>query len=48
LLGGISIATVIRLEQSGRLMAVKLNAGSNGGMTYYRAAQVRALAGGDQ
>jgi hypothetical protein len=39
---GCSVATVIRLEKSGRLDPVKLR--GPGSVTHYRASQVRALA----
>jgi hypothetical protein len=45
LLGGVHVATVIRLEQSGKLPPVKLTPADQG-RTYYRRADVMALAEG--
>jgi hypothetical protein len=45
LLGGIHVATVIRLEQSGKLPPVKLTPADQG-KTYYRRADVMALVQG--
>jgi hypothetical protein len=46
-LGGISIATVIRLEKCGKLDKVRL-AGVSNGAVFHRAAQVHALAEGGE
>ena len=43
---GSSVATVKRLEDSARLMPIKLT-DDNGGMTYYRRAEVLKLAQAD-
>ena len=40
-----SMATIIRLEEAGKLDKIKLDPTSPNGMTYHRPAQVRALAG---
>ena len=45
-LGGISVASVIRLENRGLLEKVRLAGGDNG-QVLHRAEQVHALAGGD-
>lgn len=45
-LGGISIATVQRLEKAGKLTKVRL-AGVENGAVFHRADEVHALAGGD-
>jgi len=42
-----STATLIRLEESGGLTAIKLNKKSPSAMTYYAHAELVALAGGD-
>lgn len=42
-LGGVSVATVIRLENSGKLDKVKL-VGSPNGKTFHRSSQVHELA----
>jgi hypothetical protein len=44
LLGGISVASLRRLEEAGVLDPVKLS-GKSAGQVYYRAKQVHALAG---
>lgn len=44
-LGGISIATVLRLEAAKRLTPIKLLGAANG-LTFYRPAEVHALAEG--
>jgi hypothetical protein len=45
--GGISIATLIRLEQRGVLRAIKLTPGSENSKTFYSVENIQALARGD-
>ena len=47
ILGGISIATIIRLEQSGRLRRVRLNLAVKSPKAFYRRGDVFALAEGN-
>lgn len=47
LLGGVSVATLLRLEAAGRLQGIKLFPNSPTGKVFYPANQVRKLAGGD-
>ncbi len=42
---GVSIATLLRLEARKALTPIKLNSSTSRAKTYYRASQVRALAG---
>jgi hypothetical protein len=46
MLGGVSVATLIRLEKSGRLHPVKLDASKRTGQTYYARAELEKLASG--
>jgi hypothetical protein len=48
LLGRISVASVIRLEQDGLLTPIKLNPNRPTSSTFYRASQVRRLAKGQE
>jgi hypothetical protein len=47
MLGGVSVASLIRLEKSGRLHPVKLDDSKRTGMTYYAHSELEELASGN-